>query len=127
MIVRDRSSPLNRIVTFSLQKGGIFEAAVGLIMALAFVPVVTAIIDGILMPIIAAIVGEPNFDGITIGIGDAEILIGTVITAIVSFLAVAAVVFMMVKAYNNATSASDEDAAPTDIDLLTQIRDSLAK
>lgn len=109
------------------QKGGIFEAAVGLIMALAFVPVVTAIIDGILMPIIAAIVGEPNFDGITIGIGDAEILIGTVITAIVSFLAVAAVVFMMVKAYNNATSASDEDAGPSDIDLLTQIRDSLAK
>ncbi|MDB4818643.1 MscL family protein [Acidimicrobiales bacterium] len=110
-----------------VQKGGIFEAAVGLIMALAFVPVVTAIIDGILMPIIAAIVGEPNFDGITIGIGDAEILIGTVITAIVSFLAVAAVVFMMVKAHNNATSASDEDAGPSDIDLLTQIRDSLAK
>ena len=110
-----------------VQKGGISEAAVGLIMALAFVPVVTAIIDGILMPIIAAIVGEPNFDGITIGIGDAEILIGTVITAIVSFLAVAAVVFMMVKAHNNATSASDEDAGPSDIDLLTQIRDSLAK
>ena len=54
------------------------------------------------MPIIAAIVGEPNFDGITIGIGDAEILIGTVITALISFVAVAAVVFMMVKAYNKA-------------------------
>lgn len=110
-----------------VQKGGIFEAAVGLIMALAFVPVVNAIIDGILMPIIAAIVGEPNFDGITIGIGDAEILIGTVITALVSFLAVAAVVFLMVKAYNNATAKEDEDAGPSDIDLLTEIRDSLAK
>lgn len=110
-----------------VQKGGIFEAAVGLIMALAFVPVVAAIIDGILMPIIAAIVGEPNFDGITIGIGDAEILIGTVITALVSFLAVAAVVFLMVKAYNRATSDGDDDAAPTEIDLLTEIRDSLAK
>ena len=110
-----------------VQKGGIFEAAVGLIMALAFVPVVNAIIDGILMPIIAAIVGEPNFDGITIGIGDADILIGTVITALVSFLAVAAVVFMMVKAYNNATAKDDEAAGPSDIDLLTEIRDSLAK
>ena len=109
-----------------VQKGGIFEAAVGLIMALAFVPVVNAIIDGILMPIIAAIVGEPNFDGITIGIGDAEILIGTVITALVSFLAVAAVVFMMVKAYTNATEEA-EAAGPSDNDLLTEIRDSLAK
>ena len=110
-----------------VSKGGIFEAAVGLIMALAFVPVVDAIIAGILMPIIAAIVGEPNFDGITIGIGDAEILIGTVITAVISFLSVAAVVFLMVKAYNKATNADEEDAGPTDTELLTQIRDSLAK
>lgn len=110
-----------------VQKGGIFEAAVGLVMALAFVPVVTAIIDGILMPIIAAIVGKPDFDDIVIGIGDANILIGTVITAVVSFLAVAAVVFLMVKAYNNATNKADEDAGPSDIDLLTEIRDSLAK
>ena len=108
-------------------KGGIFEAAVGLIMALAFVPVVDAIIAGILMPIIAAIVGEPNFDGITIGIGDAEILIGTVITAVIAFLSVAAVVFLMVKAYNNATKPDEEDAGPSDTELLTQIRDSLAK
>jgi large conductance mechanosensitive channel len=70
-----------------IAKGGIFEAAVGLIMALAFVPVVNAIIAGILMPIIAAIVGEPDFDGIKIGIGQADILIGTVITQIVSFIA----------------------------------------
>jgi len=110
-----------------VQKGGIFEAAVGLIMALAFVPVVTAIIDGILMPIIAAIVGKPDFDDIVIGIGDAEILVGTVLTALVSFLAVAAVVFLMVKAYNNATNKEDEDAGPSDNDLLVQIRDSLAK
>ena len=109
-----------------VSKGGIFEAAVGLIMALAFVPVINAIIKGILMPIIAAIVGEPNFDGITIGIGDAEILIGTVITALISFLAVAAVVFMMVKAYNRANGPAD-DAGPSDNDLLTEIRDSLAK
>lgn len=110
-----------------INKGGIFEAAVGLIMALAFVPVVNAIIEGILMPIIAAIVGEPDFDDITIGIGDAEILIGTVITAVISFVSVAAVVFLMVKAYNKATKPEEEDAGPTDTELLTQIRDSLAK
>ena len=107
-----------------IAKGGIFEAAVGLIMALAFVPVVDAIIAGILMPIIAAIVGEPNFDDITIGIGDAEILIGTVITALVSFVSVAAVVFLMVKAYNKA-NGEPEEAGPSDSDLLAEIRDAL--
>jgi len=110
-----------------VSKGGIFEAAVGLIMALAFVPVVDAIIEHILMPIIAAIVGEPNFDNIGIDIGDARIGVGFVITALISFLAVAAVVFMMVKAYNKATSPEEEDAGPTDSELLTQIRDALAK
>lgn len=110
-----------------VSKGGIFEAAVGLIMALAFVPVVEAIIQGILMPIIAAIVGEPNFDGITIGIGDAEILIGTVITQVIKFVSVAAVVFLMVKAYNRATNKVEEEEGPSDIDLLTEIRDALAK
>ena len=110
-----------------VSRGGVFEAAVGLIMALAFKPVVDAIIAGILMPIIAAIVGEPNFDGITIGIGDAEILIGTVITEIVSFVSIAFVVFLMVKAYNQVTKKEEEEAGPTDIDLLTEIRDSLAR
>lgn len=110
-----------------VSKGGIFEAAVGLIMALAFVPVVDAIITHILMPIIAAIVGEPNFDGIGFDIGDARIGVGFVITALVSFLAVAAVVFMMVKAYNKATAEDDDDAGPSDSELLTQIRDALVK
>lgn len=110
-----------------IAKGDIFEAAVGLIMALAFVPVVDSVIAGILMPIIAAIVGEPNFDGIKIGIGQADILIGTVITALFKFTSIAAVVFLMVKAYNKASDADDEEAGPTETELLTQIRDSLAK
>ena len=110
-----------------ISKGGIFEVAVAFIMTLAFVPVVGALIEGILMPIIAAIDGEPNFDGITIGIGEAEILIGTLITAIINFIAIAAVVFLMVKAYNKMNESEEEDAGPTEVELLTQIRDSLAK
>ena len=110
-----------------VNRGGIFETAVGLIMALAFVPVINSIVDGIFMPIIAAIVGEPNFDGITIGIGEAEILIGSVITAVVSFLAIAAVVFLMVKAYDRAIAKQEDEAGPSETDLLIQIRDLLAK
>lgn len=93
-----------------INKGSVFEAAVGLVMALAFVPVVNSVIDGILMPIIAAIVGEPNFNTITIGIGQADIPIGSVITQIVSFVSVAAVVFLMVEAYNKMNPPEPADA-----------------
>jgi len=113
-----------------INKGNVFEAAVGLVMALAFKPVVDTFVSGIIMPIIAAIVGEPNFDGLTIKIGNAQILYGTFLTAVVSFLLMAWVVFMMVKAYNAFTQKKDAEEAPSgpsEIDLLTEIRDSLQK
>ena len=45
-----------------IDKGGVFEAAVGLVMALAFIPVVDSIVDHIVLPIVAAIIGKPNFN-----------------------------------------------------------------
>lgn len=110
-----------------ISRGGVFEGAVALIMALAFVPVVNAIIEGILMPIIAAVVGQPNYDQIVIGIGKAELAVGTVLTALVSFVSVAFVVFLMVKAYNRMTGKVEEEAGPSDNDLLVEIRDLLSK
>ena len=110
-----------------VDKGGVFEAAVGLVMALAFVPVVDSIVEHFLMPIVAAIFGEPDFNGIGIDIGDARLGIGFIITAIISFLSIAFVLFLLVKAYNRATNKQDEEAGPSEVDLLTEIRDSLAK
>lgn len=109
-----------------ISKGGVFEAAVGLIMALAFQPVVESIVEYIVLPIIAAIVGEPDFGALGFDIGSARIGYGHVITAIVSFMSIAAVIFMMVKAYNK-TIADPHDGGPSDNDLLVEIRDSLAK
>lgn len=109
-----------------IDKGGVFEAAVGLVMALAFLPVVNSIVDHIVLPIVAAIFGEPNFNGIGIDIGDARIGVGFVISAILSFVSVAFVLFLLVKAYNNATKKVDEVAGPSETDLLTEIRDALA-
>jgi large conductance mechanosensitive channel len=113
-------------------KGNLLEIAVGLVLALAFTSLVTASINGIVMPLIAAIVGEPSFDDIvwTIGSGpDAtDIPIGTVITALVNFLLVAFVLFLIVKAANRMIAKKDaEEEAPvvTEIQLLTEIRDSL--
>ena len=109
-----------------VNRGNLVELAVAFVLAAAFGLVVKAIVEGVIMPIIAAIFGQPNFDGITIDIGDSQILIGVAITAIVNFLIIAFVCFLIIKAYNKMKGpAEEEDEGPTEVDLLMEIRDEL--
>ena len=110
-----------------IDKGGVVEAAVGLVLALAFIPVVNSIVDHIVLPIVAAIIGKPNFNNLGFDIGDARLGVGWVISAVISFISVALVLFFLVKLYNRATNKQAEDAGPSEVDLLIEIRDSLAK
>jgi large conductance mechanosensitive channel len=108
-----------------INKGNVLWIAVGLIMALYFAKIVDAVLDGVINPIIAAIFGEANFQDIGFDIGDARISIGLVIDAIISFVVVAFLLFLIVKAYNR-MRREDPAAGPTDNELLVQIRDLLA-
>jgi len=109
-----------------IDKGDVVTIAVGLILALYFTKIVDAILVGVINPIIAAIFGESNFTAIGFEIGDAFISIGLVIDAAISFIAVAFILFLLIKAYNK-SKAPEEEAAdgPTEVELLTEIRDSL--
>lgn len=109
-----------------IDKGGVFEAAVGLIMALAFKPVVDSLVGDIIMQIVAAVFGQPDFGRLSFGLGDAEIYYGNFINTIISFVAIAAVLFVLVKAYNQARKPAEEAAGPSELDILTEIRDNLA-
>jgi large conductance mechanosensitive channel len=108
-----------------INRGNLVELAIAFVIAAAFGLVINSIVAGVLMPIIAAIFGEPNFDSIVWHIGDGEILIGTALTAIVNFLIIAFVCFVIIKAYNRMKDAPDADAGPTEVDLLMEIRDEL--
>ncbi|MGZ5319655.1 MAG: large conductance mechanosensitive channel protein MscL [Actinomycetota bacterium] len=124
---------LKEFKAFAL-KGNLLDTAVGLVLALAFITVVTAFINGIIMPLIAAIVGQPSFDGIVWTIGGngtpadpgTDILIGTFITAVVNFLLIAWVLFLIVKAANRMRKPVEVETGPTEVELLTEIRDALA-
>jgi len=114
-----------------IAKGNMIDIAVGFIMGAAFIAVIGALVENVLMPIIAIPFGEPSFDSIIWTINGSQILIGSFLTAIVAFLLVAlAVFFFIVKPYNayreRTTSDEEADEGPSEIDLLTQIRDSLA-
>ncbi len=109
-----------------INKGDIVDAAVGLVLALAFKPVVDSLVADIMMPIIAAIFGQPDFRGLAIDIGDARIFYGNFITVVISFILVAFAVFLMLKAYNRfKAKAPEEESGPTEVDLLIEIRDSM--
>lgn len=108
-----------------VNRGNLVELAVAFTLTLFFVPVVNAIVNGLIMQLIAGIFGQPSFDSITIDVGDAELLVGTVITALVTFLIVAFVCFLIVKAYNAMKAPAADDDGPSEIDLLIEIRDEL--
>jgi len=115
-----------------ISRGNLVEIAVGLVMALAFKAVVDAFVGGLVMPLVATIFGEPNFDALTFTIGDSVFLYGTFITQSVTFLLIALALFLfVVKPYNEFQKRfqdrGEEDPAPPpeDIQLLREIRDAL--
>ncbi len=110
-----------------ISRGNLVELAVAAILGLAFNAVVQSLVADVFTPIIAAIFGEPDFSRLTIPIGDSEILIGNFLNALISFVLVAFVLFLMVKAYNRAFPREEEPAGPTEVELLTEIRDELRR
>lgn len=116
-----------------IAKGNVIMLAVGFIMGVAFQSVVTSLVDNVIMPIAAIPFGQPSFDDLVLEVGEAEILYGAFLTSAVIFLLTALAVFLfIVKPYNawearNADVEGDpQDEGPSEIELLTQIRDSLA-
>jgi len=109
-----------------INQGNVVAAAVAFVLALFFKPIIDAIVEGVILNLVAAIFGQPSFDSIGIDVGDSRLLIGTVITALVNFVIVAFVLFLIVKAYDRWNKESDDaPAEATEIELLTEIRDAL--
>jgi large conductance mechanosensitive channel len=79
-----------------LLRGNIVELAVAFVIGVAFAAVVNSLVDNLVMPIIAMIIGKPNFDDLTFTINDAVFRYGAFITDVISFVAIAAAVFFFV-------------------------------
>lgn len=111
-------------------RGNVLDLAVAFIMGTAFTAVVTALVESVLMPAISMLVQSPNFDNFLV-IG--QIKIGVFLTAVVNFLLIAAAVYFAVvlpvqKLNELATrNKGEEEEEETELTLLKEIRDSLAK
>ena len=79
-----------------LLRGNIFELAIAFVMGVAFAAVVNSLVNNLVMPIIAMIIGKPNFNDLTFTINDAVFRYGAFITDVISFVAIAAAVFFFI-------------------------------
>jgi large conductance mechanosensitive channel len=95
-------------------RGNVVDLAIAVVIGAAFTAVVTAVVNGLVTPLIAAIVGKPNFDALTFDIGKGHFLYGTVLTALISFLSVAAVLYFFVVQPMNALQQRRKSGEPVD-------------
>jgi len=110
-----------------LNQGDFVTIAVGLIIALQVKAVVDALISGIINPILAAIFQKPNFDDFGFDLGKSRVSIGVVINALISFVLILFIVFLMVKAYNAFKRRSEDEAPETELSVLRDIRAELQR
>jgi len=96
-------------------RGNVVDLAVGVVIGAAFGAVITAFTKDLLTPLIAAIIGKPDFSTISFTINGTGFLVGEFINALVSFLLIAAAVYFFVVTPINALVARTRKApAPAD-------------
>jgi large conductance mechanosensitive channel len=77
-------------------RGNVVDLAIAVVIGVAFTAVISALVKDIFTPLIAAIVGKPDFSALTFTINDSSFLYGDVLNAMIAFLAVAAVIYFVV-------------------------------
>jgi large conductance mechanosensitive channel len=98
-----------------LMRGNVIDLAVAVVIGAAFGAVVTALVKDLLTPLIAAIVGQPDFSAIVFEVNGSKFLIGDFINALVSFLLIsAAIYFFVVVPVNALTARMRRGEAPPD-------------
>ncbi|QNE18727.1 large conductance mechanosensitive channel protein MscL [Kribbella qitaiheensis] len=118
-----------------IMRGNVVDLAVAVVIGAAFGQVVTAIVNGLINPIVAAIFGKPNLANVmTFTINKADFSIGLILQAALNFLFVAAAIyFLIVMPLNKLAERRargvevEPDPLTTDQQLLTEIRDSLRR
>jgi large conductance mechanosensitive channel len=129
-----------------IAKGNVLDLAVAVIIGAAFGTIVTSLTGDIIMPVVGAIFGGADFTNHFILLGTPEgytgsltdyaalkeagasmIGYGAFITALINFLILAFVVFLLVRSANKVMKKQEQAAGPSEVDLLTEIRDELRK
>jgi large conductance mechanosensitive channel len=119
-----------------ITRGNVIDLAIAVIIGTAFTAIVNSLVDDIFMPLIGVLLGGLNFESLAFQVGEASINYGLFIQAVINFLLIALFVFFVTRAIvsmqkefekKEAQEPEPEPEIPQDIQLLTEIRDLLAK
>ena len=119
-----------------ISRGNVVDLAVGVIIGAAFKNIVDALVDGIINPLLAAVIGKPDFsDAFILTLNGTNVKFGLLITAVINFLLMAFAIYLCIvvpmnklAALRTAKEKAEKDAAPKisdEVQLLTEIRDAL--
>jgi len=106
-----------------ISRGSVLDLAVGFIMGVAFSAVVTSFVNDVVMAVVGAIVGKPTFNDLTLELGDGVIYYGKFLTAVINFLIIAFVMYLVIKAFNSMRDKEEPEPKLTEKDVLVEIRD----
>ena len=113
-----------------IMRGNVLDLAVAVIIGGAFNAIVTSLVNDIIMPIVGILLGGVNFSGVGFKVGNAVVLYGNFIQAIINFLIIALTLFLVIKGANAIMRKKAEAPTPpaptAEEKLLTEIRDLLA-
>lgn len=112
-----------------IMQGNVLDLAIAVVMGSAFTAIVTSLVEDIIGPIIAALSGSADISDVTVAVGPAQLGVGSFLQAVIDFLIIAFILFIIIKAVNTMTSRfkHDDDSveeveAPTVEELLTDIK-----
>ena len=97
-------------------KGNVMDLAIGMIIGAAFTAIVTSLVNDVIMPILSLITGGYlDFSHLVVQVNEVSINFGTLLTAIVTFICIALVLFLLIKLIKRVQNLrkKEEEAAPT--------------
>ena len=95
-------------------RGNVVDLAVGVVMGAAFGTVVTSVVKDLLTPLIAALVGKPDFSSIAVEVNGSKLMLGNFLNALISFLLIAAAVYFFIVVPVNAIISRARKEPPPD-------------
>jgi len=129
-----------------IMRGNVIDLAIGVVLGTAFTAIVNSLVNDIIMPIIAGLMGDESFANLSFQVGEATVSYGLFIQAIVNFLIISLVIFLVIRymikfserlgadasGLKGIVPDSDEEKEPEpepapaeEVVLLTEIRDLL--
>ena len=112
-----------------IMRGNILDLAIGVVMGAAFTAIVNSLVDSIIMPLVTSLTGNASVEDLSVQVGSATMNYGAFIQAIIDFLIIALILFLVVKGLNTLARRMKREEEPEEVtvpateEYLREIRD----